>query len=137
MMEYKGYQATVEYDDEADLFHGEVLNTRAVITFQGRSVDDLRRELAESVEDYLEWCAERGKEPEKPYSGRLLVRTTPEIHRAVATAAARERESVNAWVSRTLATATNISSLGDTGRPSRKRRARSLNRPSAATANRC
>jgi predicted HicB family RNase H-like nuclease len=102
MMEYRGYLATVDYDDEAAIFHGEVVNTRAVITFQGRSVDDLRRELAESVEDYLAWCAERGKAPEKPHSGKLLVRATPELHRAVAAAAAQEQQSVNAWITRVL-----------------------------------
>ncbi|MFN2433442.1 MAG: type II toxin-antitoxin system HicB family antitoxin [Gemmatimonadota bacterium] len=65
--------------------------------------------MATSIEDYLEWCSERGKEPEKPYSGRLLVRATPSLHRAVAGAAARERQSVNAWVTRALERATGAS----------------------------
>jgi predicted HicB family RNase H-like nuclease len=108
MMEYKGYLATVEYDDEAGIFHGEVVNTRAVITFQGISVDELHRELAASIEDYLAWCAERGKEPEKPYSGTLLVRATPTLHRAVAEAAAREHQSVNSWVTHTLEQAVGL-----------------------------
>lgn len=57
-MEYKGYVGKAEFDDEAGVFYGEVVNTRDVITFQGRSVDELRE--ADSVEDYLEFCAERG-----------------------------------------------------------------------------
>ena len=77
MMEYKGYLATIEYDDAAGIFHGEVTNTRAVITFQGVSVEELYREMAESIEDYIAWGKERGKEPEKPYSGTLLMRATP------------------------------------------------------------
>ena len=65
-MSYKGYEAVVEYDEDAEIFHGEVMNTRDVITFQGRSVDDLKAALAESVEDYLACCRERGEKPEKP-----------------------------------------------------------------------
>ncbi len=65
-MNYSGYEAIVEYDEDADLFHGEVVNTRDVITFQGRSVDVLKAALAVSVEDYLAFCRERGEKPEKP-----------------------------------------------------------------------
>ena len=108
MMEYKSYLATIEYDDEAGIFHGEVVNTRAVITFQGLSVEELHREMAASIEDYLAWCTERGKEPEKPYSGTLLVRATPVLHRAVTEAAARDHQSVNAWVTHTLERAVGI-----------------------------
>jgi predicted HicB family RNase H-like nuclease len=107
-MEYKGYLATIEYDDAAGIFHGEVTNTRAVITFQGVSVEELHREMAESIEDYLTWCKERGKEPEKPYSGTLLVRATPVLHRAVTEAAARDHQSVNAWVTLTLERAVGL-----------------------------
>ncbi len=134
MMEYKGYLATVEYDDEAEIFHGEVVNTRAVITFQGRSVSELRRELEQSIADYLDWCLERGKEPEKPYSGRLLVRATPTLHRAVATAAARNRQSLNAWVTRALEQAIDASGAqggGDapsTGAEARRRTRRTKRR---------
>jgi len=130
MMDYKGYLATVEYDDEAGIFHGEVVNTRAVITFQGVSVDELHREMAASIEDYLAWCAERGKEPEKPYSGTLLVRATPTLHRAVAQAAAREHESVNAWVTHTLEKAVGLASQSP-AKGSRRTRAGAPRRRSA------
>ena len=56
-MTYKGYQARVEMDEEAGLFHGEVINTRDVITFQGRTVRQLKKAFADSVDDYLEFCA--------------------------------------------------------------------------------
>ena len=69
MMQYKGYTGKVEYDDEAGIFHGEVINTRDVITFQGRSVVELREAFRDSVEDYLAFCAERDEEPEKPFPG--------------------------------------------------------------------
>jgi predicted HicB family RNase H-like nuclease len=73
-MSYKGYDALVTYDEEAELFHGEVMNTRDVITFEGVSVGDLKQALADSIEDYLMFCNERGEEPEKPFSGQFVVR---------------------------------------------------------------
>ncbi len=97
-MQYKGYLATVQYDEDAKLFHGEVINTRDVITFQGTSVDELERAFQESVDDYLAFCAERGEEPEKPFSGNFPVRTTPEQHKRIAAAAKRAGKSLNAWV---------------------------------------
>ena len=69
MMEYKGYVARVDFDDEEVIFHGEVVNLRDVITFLGACVDELCHALAESVEDYLAFCAERSEEPDKPYKG--------------------------------------------------------------------
>ena len=76
-MDYKGYVGMVEFDDEADIFHGQVVNLRDVITFQGRSVDELRHAFEESVDDYLAWCAKRGKTPDKPFSGKFVVRLDP------------------------------------------------------------
>ena len=98
-MEYKGYIARVEYDDEAQLFHGQVMNLRDVITFQGPSVTELRKALRGSVDDYVAFCATRGEEPEKPFSGKVLLRLTPEIHRAAMLAAVQRRRSLNAWAS--------------------------------------
>ena len=103
MIEYKGYTGVFEFDPSIDAFHGRVIGLQDVVTFEGRSVEELRREMEASVEDYLELCAEAGKEPERPYRGEFLVRTTPEVHRAVATAAEAEGVSLNAWVESTLA----------------------------------
>lgn len=102
MMEYKGYFARVEFDDEANIFHGEVINLRDVITFEGESVDELRKAFTESVEDYLEFCAERGEAPEKPYSGKFLVRVGPELHKTLVIQARRNGKSLNTWVSDAL-----------------------------------
>lgn len=101
-MEYKGYTAQVEFDDAAGLFHGRVLNLRDVITFQGTTVDELRQELAASIEDYLEWCAERGEAPEKPCSGKFVVRLEPELHRDIIVAAEFSHQSLNSWVADAL-----------------------------------
>ena len=107
-MKHKDYIATVEYDDDANLFHGEVANLRDVVTFQGRSVAELKKAFRESIEDYLEFCAERGEEPERPVSGKFVVRVAPEVHSRVAAAAVREGVSMNQWVARTLERATKL-----------------------------
>ena len=104
-MTYKGYQAIVSFDEEAEIFHGEVVDLRDVITFQGKSVRELKKALADSVEDYLAFCKSRGEEPEKPFSGQFVVRVEPPVHRAVATAAKRAGVSLNKWVATTLARA--------------------------------
>ena len=97
-MEYKGYSAHVEFDPEAEVMHGEVANISDVVTFQATSVDDLKREFKASVDDYLEYCAQQGREPARPYSGRFVVRMPPELHRAVTESARRRGQSLNGWV---------------------------------------
>ncbi len=102
MMEYKGYFAKVEFDDEANIFHGEVINLRDVVTFKGETVDALRKAFHDSVEDYLEFCSKRGEKPEKPYSGKFVVRVEPEFHKTIAIQAKKNGKSLNAWVHDTL-----------------------------------
>ena len=105
MKPYKGYTGTVTFDDDALLFHGEVAGIRAVITFQACSAEELVQAFHDSVDDYLAWCAEDGAEPEKPYSGKLAFRTTPEHHRMITQAAAAEAKSINQWMDDVLAEA--------------------------------
>jgi len=102
MMEYKGYLGHAEFDDEANIFHGEVINLRDVITFEGETVEALRNAFHDSVEDYLEFCAERGEAPEKPYSGKFMVRVAPGLHKTIAIQAKMTGKSLNAWVNDTL-----------------------------------
>ena len=68
MISYKEYRAKVEFDCSARVFHGWVIDTRDVIFFEGISVDELNREFHSSIDDYLAMCAERGEEPDKPFS---------------------------------------------------------------------
>ena len=102
MMEYKGYIGKVEIDEEARLFHGEVINIRDVVTFEGKTVAELRRAFCGSVEDYLVFCAERGEDPDKPFSGKFVVRVPPDLHRKVYTKARLTEKSLNRWVSDVL-----------------------------------
>jgi predicted HicB family RNase H-like nuclease len=103
MMEYKGYMGVVEYDDEARLFHGEVINTRDVITFQGTTGEELEGAVKDSVYDYLAWCMEEGTEPERPYSGKFNLRLPPELHKEVAIRAKKLKISINSFVEKALA----------------------------------
>jgi predicted HicB family RNase H-like nuclease len=98
VIEYKGYVGVIEFEPEIELFHGTVLNTNDVITFYGASVPELKEQMRRSVEDYLQFCRELGRDPERPFSGKILVRTTPELHRKVALRAARRRVSMNAFM---------------------------------------
>lgn len=101
-MKFEEYIATVEYDDDAELFHGEVANLRDVVTFQGRSAPELKRAFRKSIADYLAFCRARGEAPERPVSGRFVVRVAPRVHSRVAAAAVRDGVSMNQWVARTL-----------------------------------
>lgn len=103
MLEYKSYIGHVEFDEEADIFHGEVINTKDVITFQGKNTDELRRSFKESIDIYLDFCKKRGKSPDKPFSGNFLVRCpTPDYHRRFYIAACAQGLSLNKWVIETL-----------------------------------
>ena len=102
MMNYKGYIGAVEYDDDAGIFAGMVINTRDVITFQGESVFELKKAFHDSVDDYLEWCREDGIEPEKPYSGKLNLRLTPELHKRAAIQAITKGISLNRYIEMAL-----------------------------------
>ena len=101
-MEYKGYVAVVEFDEEAELFHGEVVNLRDVVTFQGKSVRELRKEFQASVDDYLQFCEERNEEPDKPFSGKILVRVDPELHREIYLNSRADDKSLNTWIAERL-----------------------------------
>lgn len=98
-MEYKGYLASVEYDDSAGVLHGRVVNSGPypIATFEATDTHDLRREFERSVDEYLDWCREDGVEPQRPFSGKLNVRLGSELHGAVVRAAGAERVSINSW----------------------------------------
>jgi predicted HicB family RNase H-like nuclease len=102
MMEYKGYIGKVEIDEDAGLFHGEVINVRDVITFEGKTVRELRRAFRESVDDYLAFCVARSEDPEKPFSGKFVVRVPPALHRKIYAQARLANKSLNRWVNDVL-----------------------------------
>ena len=102
-MEYKSYIGTVTFDEDEELFHGEVINLNDVITFQSDTVEGLKREFQASVDDYLEFCEERGERPDKPFSGKLTLRIDPDLHRDLYIKSRKENKSLNSWIVEKLA----------------------------------
>lgn len=102
MMEYKGYLGKVEFDPDANVLHGEVVGIRDVVTFQGRSVAEIEKAFKESVDDYLKFCQERGERPDRPFSGKFVVRIAPDLHRKANMLASASDKSLNAWVAECL-----------------------------------
>lgn len=96
-MTYKGYAARIEYSDEDQCFIGHVAGINDVVGFHGESVAELRTAFEEAVEDYLTTCEQLNRAPQKPYSGRLMLRVSPEMHAAVAAAAQVSGKSINQW----------------------------------------
>jgi predicted HicB family RNase H-like nuclease len=99
---YEGYTAEISLDQDAKMLSGIVMNARATLHFEGRSVDELAQAFADTIADYRDWCRERSVEPEKPYSGTLSLRITPELHRRIADRAMKAGESINQFIAERL-----------------------------------
>jgi predicted HicB family RNase H-like nuclease len=101
-MKYRGYTGHVEYDDEAKIFHGEVLGIKDVVTFQGVTVDEIEQAFKDSVDDYLNFCKERGEQPDRPFSGKFNLRIPPELHAKLYVSAHLQGESLNNYITKKL-----------------------------------
>ena len=97
-MNYKGYTATISFDDEAGLFTGQLAGIRDCILFQSDNATGLRQAFEEAVDDYLQCCEEIGKAPQRPFSGRMMLRVPPELHAESIECAQLAGVSLNAWV---------------------------------------
>ena len=96
-MTYKGYMARVEFDSDDEIFVGHIAGIRDRVGFHADTVADLKEAFYEAVDDYLETCAKMGKTPQKPYSGKMMLRVSPDIHRKAAIAAELAGKSLNQW----------------------------------------
>jgi predicted HicB family RNase H-like nuclease len=101
-MTFKGYIARVEIDDRDNLLVGHLLGVRDIVGFHADDVAGLRAAFEEAVIDYLDACAKLGKQPEKPASGKLMLRVGPEIHSAALIAAQASGVSLNQWAAKAL-----------------------------------
>jgi predicted HicB family RNase H-like nuclease len=99
---YKGYTGKVEVDIECSILHGHILDISDVITFQGKTIAEVTQDFQDGVDEYLEFCTEVGKTPDKPYSGKLPFRTTPDHHKLIHIAATKVGKSINAWMDEVL-----------------------------------
>lgn len=101
-MTYKGYAARIDYDDDDAIFTGRIAGISDTVGFHADTVEDLRAAFHEAVEDYLETCARIGKDPQKTYSGQVMFRVSPEVHRKAALAAELAGKSLNQWAEEVL-----------------------------------
>jgi predicted HicB family RNase H-like nuclease len=102
-MKYKGYTGSVAFDAEDRIFHGRVLGvSSALIGFEGATVADLEKDFQNAVDDYLELCAEQGKEPEKPFKGSFNIRLSPDLHQSLVLNAANQKMTLNAYIKTVL-----------------------------------
>ena len=108
MMKYNGYIAHIEYDDEDHIFVGHLAGIKDIVGFHGATVNELESAFEESVDNYLAISEETGRLAQKPFSGKLMLRISPDIHAAVATVAEVHGKSINQWVSDILAKAAHI-----------------------------
>jgi predicted HicB family RNase H-like nuclease len=101
-MTYKGYSARVEFDAEDRIFVGRLAGISDIAVFHGSSVDELEAAFRETVDHYIEVSERTGRLAQKPYSGNLMLRVSPEIHVAVATASQLQGKSINQWATEVL-----------------------------------
>lgn len=135
MMQHKGYAAKVEFDAEAGILHGEVVGIRDVVTFQGRSIDEIEQAFRDSVDDYLSYCRKRGEDPDKPCSGKFVVRVGGDLHRRLDRLARLTGKSLNSVVAELLEKEVDAQ-LPAEPRPPRQRHWRAGQRTKAASGTR-
>ena len=102
MLKYKDFYGSVEYSAADECFFGKIFGTADLVTFEGKSVDNLKKAFVEAVEDYIVLCKKAGKEPQKTYKGSFNIRIPPELHKTAAAIASREGISLNALVERAI-----------------------------------
>ena len=102
VMEYKGYHARIEFDVEDCTLHGKIEGINDLVTFESRNPLSIKKEFEKAVDDYLEFCKEVGKEPDKEYKGTFNVRIQPELHKRLALVALMNGETLNASVEKAI-----------------------------------
>lgn len=95
MITHTGYISKIEFDEDDEVLHGRILGIRDIITFKTDRVDGALAAFEESVYEYLAFCEERNKEPERPISGKYNLRIDPNMHRGISLLAAANDTSMN------------------------------------------
>jgi predicted HicB family RNase H-like nuclease len=102
MLTYKDYIAKISFDEDENIFHGEIINLRDVITFQGSSVDELKKEFIDSVDDYLEFCKTRNEKPDTPLNGYISLQIPLDTQKKLYNAAKLSGKEFDEWAVDTL-----------------------------------
>lgn len=98
MIKYKGYIGKITYDSTLKVFHGDVIGIKHIITFEGTNPAELEKSFQDAIDDYLEMCKEEGIKPEKTFSGKFVVRLSPDLHEKIAQEAMLKNKSLNAYI---------------------------------------
>ena len=101
-MTYKGYKARMDFDTEDKIIVGRVLDIDDIITFHGTSVAEFEDAFQSAIDSYIVACNRLGQEPERPASGRMMLRVDPAVHAAAVKASARNGQSLNKWAEQVL-----------------------------------
>lgn len=107
-MEYKGYVGSVEFSEEDGLLYGKVQGIRALLSYEGKSVEELKEDFHEVIDEYLNDCQEEGIHPEVPYCGKIEIQIAPELHKKVADAASSRQMSIDSYVENIIEEAVHI-----------------------------
>ena len=102
LMEYKGYYAEIEYNSSDDIFHGKIKGINDLISFEGTSIEELKKDFRESVDEYLHICKQQNKSPDKTYKGSFNVRINPNLHKKAAIMATVQNISLNQFVEKAI-----------------------------------
>ncbi len=108
LMEYQDYFGTVSYSETDDILYGKVIGIHSLISYEGKSIEELKEDFHQSVDEYLALCAEEGIPPEKTYEGSLNVRISPELHKSLAIRSQTEGRTLNAVVEQALESYLNL-----------------------------
>lgn len=98
LLKYKGYHGTVEFSSEDGMLVGYVTNIRDSLNYHGSSIGEITQAFHDSIDNYLDFCAEIGRDPDKEYKGSFNVRISPELHRSAAMAAEESNVTLNQFV---------------------------------------
>lgn len=112
MLEYRGYHAKIEFDAEDMILVGTVFGVRDSLNFHGRSADEITEMFHQTIDNYLELCAELGKEPDREFKGSFNVRIGPALHRQAALKAEQDRITLNQFVEQAIRSAVSKTESG-------------------------
>ena len=102
ILEYKGYHTRVAFDADDLMLHGKIEGINDFVNFECENMSDVEQAFHDAVDDYLEFCAEVGKSPDREYKGSFNVRIDPELHKQLSNLASKNGESLNASVEKAI-----------------------------------
>lgn len=102
VISYNGFVGMVHFSAEDDVFHGKLEGVNDLITFEGQSVEELKKAFQDAVEGYLIICKEIGKDPHKSYKGSFNIRINPDLHQFASQKSTEEGVSLNQLIERAI-----------------------------------